>query len=333
VNLECPLIREETPTEKIGPVLGAPQSCVKGLKAMGIDLVGLANNHIMDHGARGLQTTIEVLQENGIGYVGAGGNLEEARRSFLLAVKGIQIGILAVAENEFGIATNETAGANPLNVIDFVRNVSQCRAQFDHLIVLVHGGNELYPYPSPRLMETCRFFVEQGATAVVCQHSHCVGCMETYQGAPIIYGQGNLLFDLPSSQKDWYKGAIIELEIAKYKECGVRLIPYRQSGERPGIRRMSPEEEGIFQDEFSVRSAGIQQEGFVEEQWRIFCAKRKRYYLNTLHGRCSLIRRIAGRLDVLHYLDSKDVHRVRLNLIRCESHREALETILEYETM
>jgi len=50
VNLECPLIRNETPVAKCGPNLGAPVDCANGLKAMGVDVVGLANNHIMDHG-------------------------------------------------------------------------------------------------------------------------------------------------------------------------------------------------------------------------------------------------------------------------------------------
>jgi poly-gamma-glutamate capsule biosynthesis protein CapA/YwtB (metallophosphatase superfamily) len=71
VNLECPLIREESPIEKEGPILDAPVDCVKGFRAMGIDVVNLGNNHIMDHGSTGLQSTIAALEDNDIAHVGA----------------------------------------------------------------------------------------------------------------------------------------------------------------------------------------------------------------------------------------------------------------------
>lgn len=332
VNLECPLIREESPIEKSGPNLGAPEACVKGLKAMGIDVVGLANNHIMDHGIKGLRTTIDALRDRGIAYVGAGENLDAARRILIREVNGVRIGVLAVAEHEFCIASNESPGANPLDVIDFVRNIDEHRSEYDNLIVLVHGGNEHYPYPRPGLMDTCRFLVEQGASAVICQHSHCVGCMETYQGAPIVYGQGNFLFDYPSTEAAWREGALICLEINDVGNFGVQLISYRQSDGQPGTHRMTADEESVFMNDFAARSEAITDVSFVKTQWETFCQDNKRYYLNTLHGKPRLLRRLAGKLDLLHYLDSRDVQRVRLNLIRCESLREALTTVLSMES-
>ena len=50
INLECPLIIKESPIEKDGPVLGVNIKAINGLKAMGLDAVNLANNHILDHG-------------------------------------------------------------------------------------------------------------------------------------------------------------------------------------------------------------------------------------------------------------------------------------------
>lgn len=336
VNLECPLIQKESPTEKCGPNLGSPVDCVKGLKAMGIDVVGLANNHIMDHDVQGLRTTIEVLDEHGILHVGAGENLDAARRILIREVNGIRIGILSVAEHEFGIAGHTAPGANPLDVIGFVRNINAHRAEFDKLIVLVHGGNEHYLYPRPRLMDTCRFYVEQGASAVICQHSHCAGCMETYQGAPIVHGQGNFLFDYPSKVLTWHDGALICLEPNEEDEESnfeVRLIPYRQSDGQPGARRMTADEESVFMNDFAARSEAIADAIFVKTQWETFCQDNKRYYVNTLHGKPGFLRRLAGKLGLLHYLDSCEVQRARLNMIRCESHREALITLLGKESL
>ena len=331
VNLECPLIREESPIEKVGPNLGTPVDRVKGLKAMGIDVVGLANNHIMDHGPQGLRTTIKTLEEHGIAHVGAGENVDEARKFLVQEVNGIRIGILGVAEHEFGIAAKNTPGANPMDVIDIVRNVDKHRSEYDNLIVLVHGGNEHYLYPRPDLMDTCRFYVEQGASAVICQHSHCVGCLETHQGAPIIYGQGNFLFDMPSPYPAWREGCLVQLTMDRAGYCETRLIPFRQADGGPGVRLMSPDEEINWRSAFDERSRLLANPQMVEEKWLAFCRDYKRYYLHGLHGKPSLLRKIAGKLDLLHILDGPEKQRTRLNIIRCESHREALRTILESE--
>ncbi|MGI0009907.1 MAG: CapA family protein, partial [Nitrosopumilaceae archaeon] len=63
VNLECPLINERTPLLKNGPVLGVESDCINGLKKAGIDVVNLANNHILDHGRAGLMNTLKICQE------------------------------------------------------------------------------------------------------------------------------------------------------------------------------------------------------------------------------------------------------------------------------
>jgi len=328
VNLECPLINNESPIEKCGPNLSAPVDCVKGLKAMGIDVAGLANNHIMDHGPQGLRTTIHALEVNGIDHVGAGETLEAARKILIREVQGVRIGILALAEHEFGIAERTLPGANPLDIIDAVRNIHEHRDSFDCLIVLLHGGNEQYLYPRPGLMDACRFLVEQGANAVICQHSHCAGCMETYQGALIVYGQGNFLVDYPSTAITFHDGALICLEFNGEGDFGVRLIPYRQSDRQPGVRRMTADEEKSFMYDFTARSEAIKDESFVARQWEAFCQKNKCYYLHNLHGKPGFLRRLAGKLDLLHYLDSREVQRARLNFIRCESLCEALTTVL-----
>lgn len=328
VNLECPLIQKNTPIEKMGPVLGADQSCINGIAAAGIDVVNLANNHIMDHGPQGLQTTIEACQLKGIDYVGAGKNLQEARRIYVRNVKGLRIGILSVAEHEFSIASKNTPGANPLDMIEFVRNIRKCRSTFDYLIVLLHGGNEHYPYPRPDLMNICRFMVEEGANTVICQQSHCPGCRETYRNAHIVYGQGNFIFDMSTPHKDWNKGILILLQINNRFTTRMKLIPSMQSDGQTGARKMTIEEKDRFLQDFDARSEAILDESFVEAQWQDFCRQHENFFLNTLHGNNSLLRRVAGKLKILRYFDSRKRCRARLHLIRCESLREVMIAVL-----
>lgn len=330
-NLECPLIETESPIEKVGPNLGAPVACARGLQAVGVDVAVLANNHIMDHGPSGLRSTMEALDRHAIQYAGAGTNLREARAICIRDVGEHRIGILAMAEREFGIAGVNTPGVNPLDVIDFVRNSAAHRAEYDYLIVMLHGGNEYYPYPRPRLQDTCRFLVEQGAAAVICQHTHCVGCMETYEGAPILYGQGNFIFDWDSPHESFYEGVLAVLEIEADRRLALTLKPFAQAGPAAGIRRMTSGQQSRFTQALNQRSSLLLDRSALEEEWRHFWEQRRRYYLGTLYGKSTLLCRLAVKVGLLNYRSSQSVLLQRLNCLRCESHREALIDILSAE--
>ena len=113
LNLECPLITEETPIAKSGPVLGVAHDHVNVLPAAGFHLVGLANNHAMDHGAKGLASTIAACEAAGLTCFGAGPDLNAARQVKVREVNGCRVGFLGMAEHEFGIAQHDKWGAKP----------------------------------------------------------------------------------------------------------------------------------------------------------------------------------------------------------------------------
>ncbi len=66
-------------------------------KWLGIDFVGLANNHTMDYGREGLFSTLEHLARVGIGYAGAGKDLEEAARPRYVDSSGGRVGQVSCA--------------------------------------------------------------------------------------------------------------------------------------------------------------------------------------------------------------------------------------------
>ena len=179
-NLEVPLTDKMTPIEKCGPNLIAPTYTIKGLNAINPSFFSLANNHILDQGEQGLESTIKLLNENGIAYAGAGSNLEEAKQPFICEIDGIKMGIYCCAEHEFTIATERKAGANPFDPLESLEHVAELKNQCDYVIVLYHGGKEHFRYPSPELQKRCRKMIERGANLVVCQHSHCIGAEEVW---------------------------------------------------------------------------------------------------------------------------------------------------------
>jgi poly-gamma-glutamate capsule biosynthesis protein CapA/YwtB (metallophosphatase superfamily) len=327
-NLECALIETPAPIRKTGPTFGEPSDCINGIKQAGIDVLCLANNHIMDHGATGLRNTLDVCAKAGISTVGAGSNLQEARKILIKKVGNIRVGILAVAEHEFSIATKDSWGANPLDLVDFVRNVRSHRSQFDYLIVLLHGSHE-FLVPTPRIKDTCHFMIETGANAVIVQHPHCLGAYEPYQDGHIVYGQGALILDeaIYRHLESFHQGFLAKLSIADDLSSKLDLIPYVQSDPPPGAKRMTREAEQRFRGAVEEKSRAIRDDAFVEAEWLRFCRDRKNGYLSSLLGHNRVLSKFNARGLLLKLLYAKRSLLGVRNIVCCETHREAIETI------
>jgi poly-gamma-glutamate capsule biosynthesis protein CapA/YwtB (metallophosphatase superfamily) len=327
-NLECPLIERETPIAKTGPVLEAPSECVNGLVQAGIRCLGLANNHILDHGAEGLENTLRVCSAAGILTFGAGRNLEESGRMLVVNAGSLRIGLLGAAAQEWSIAVENSPGANPLDAIDCARSLQRHRSKCDFVIFLLHDGAELYPYPSPRLRKVCRFLIEQGAGIVVCQHSHCAGAYEAYEHGHIIYGQGNLIHDAPERNGAWHEGFLIRLSITADLSSTWQPVPYVQWDPLPGIRRMSPERERAFLADLTQRSVAIKDEAFVAQAWEQLCREHRHAVTSFVLGHGPILRRLnrKGRV-VKHMLGTKRLRQIR-NSVMSDTHREVVLEVL-----
>ena len=152
-NLEVPLTDQQSPIDKCGPNLIAPMNTVNGYKALPVDLLTIANNHVMDQGEQGLFSTIDLLDKSDISYVGGGKNLSEAQKPYIINVEGRKIGVYACAEHEFSIAEDKKCGANPFDPLESFDHIQALKEECDFVIVLYHGGKEHYRYPSPNLQK------------------------------------------------------------------------------------------------------------------------------------------------------------------------------------
>lgn len=331
-NLECPLIDRPSPIRKTGPVFSAPSASINAIKAAGFKALCLANNHIMDHGGAGLANTQRVCAEAGIKTVGAGANRAEARRLVFLNLGGLRIGILAVAEHEFSIATETSPGANPLDLIDFVRNVRANQESFDYLLVLLHGSAEFH-VPTPRTQEVCRFMIEMGANAVIVQHPHCLGGIEQYVGGHMVYGQGALLMDeaLYRDLDTFHEGFLVKLHVTVPRQASLELIPFTQSAGTIGARRLSPEAQKDFLLALRKKSSELSDPVKVQERWREFCRANRHSYLSALLGHGRFLSKLNSRgLLTKYFYGDLPLLRAK-NVLSCETHREAVQTIFEHE--
>ena len=276
-NLEVPLTNVLSPIDKCGPALIASEDTIEGYKAIGVDCLTIANNHIMDQGVQGLKSTLDILENAKISYVGGGDNLEQATKPLIIEMGERKIGIYACAEHEFSIATESCPGANPFDPLESLDHIAKLKAQCDYVVVLYHGGKEHYRYPSPNLQKICRKIIEKGANLVICQHSHCVGCEEKYNGGTIVYGQGNFLFDYSESEY-WQTSLLLSLD----EHMNVTYLPLVKQGN--GVRLAEGEKSNQILNDFRRRSEEITQDGFVEKKYKEFAATMVNNYLFTFLG-------------------------------------------------
>lgn len=329
-NLECPFTHQTSFGDAAGPKIHAPYDCFQGVVQLGLDAVTLANNHIMDSGVEGLHSTMRLCEESHLPFFGAGENMAEAIKPLYLSKGKKRIAVIGLAQHEFSIAGHDTPGAAGLDLIDVLDQLRRWDRSYP-LVVLLHAGIEMYPLPSPYLQKVCRFIIDNGATAVVCQHSHVMGAYEAYHGGIIVYGQGNFSFDWkPHPGIEWSRGYVTQLVIQCNESPILRAIPYCQFFKEPGVRRLSVEDEQSCLRYLEDISDKIRDPGYVQSQWQAYCRAQRVDYYQLLRGsgiRDRVITELLGRLNISWEPFPKSHRRILGNLFRCEGHREVLETI------
>src|SRR5512146_51907 len=115
-NLELPLSDRGEAARGKAICHRGPPAMIEGLAEAGVACVNLAYNHVIDYGVEAMFDTIDLLDRNAIGHFGAGRNLDEARRGYIVEKKGLRVGFLGSTTTlPTGFAaTSDGAGVNPL---------------------------------------------------------------------------------------------------------------------------------------------------------------------------------------------------------------------------
>lgn len=331
VNLECPLTDHPQPIVKSGPHLWGPPEAVSGIRTAGFGAVSLANNHILDAGPAALIETLRVCREAGLECVGAGENHAAATTPLMTRVGNLRLSVLAVCENEFSTTDGPGPGAWPLDVVENALRIKKASEESDFVLVLVHGGVELYPLPRPRLQKTCRFFVEMGADAVVCHHTHVVSGYEFYKGRPILYGLGNLLFDdHAGADEAWLTGCMVKLEVEGHQMLDLEIVPCRQDPSVPNVRLVSGAEREAFFSRTETLNFIVSDPDRLERSWVSSCRERRSDLLSSILCLTRPESWLLGRglLPTVGYRLRVDrLARLR-NMFSCESHADSCERML-----
>lgn len=326
-NLECPITDMSAQPVRTGPCLRAEANSIKALDYAGIKLVTLANNHIMDYGVEGLYSTLRTCKKNGINYVGVGADLTEARKPFYCNIKGKSFAFISICENEFSTTFGNTPGANPMEPLTNCSDIRKAKSNTEIVIVIVHGGNEHYPLPSPRRQILFRSYIDCGADLVVGHHSHCYSGYEIYKSKPIFYGLGNFVFDWPGKRNQpWNKGYAVRFTFTD-NEIDLELLPYIQNDKEPALRYLSSDEKTEFDRTLENLNSIIQDSELVKREYYEWCITRSKAYMSYFEPYSNSYLVKLYRRGYLPSFLSKKRRETILNLIRCESHREALMNV------
>lgn len=202
----------------------------QGLKNAGIDVVSLANNHILDYMEEGLIETKNTLDTLGILFSGAGLNSAEAYLPAFLNKKGINIAFLASSDRTgqynnyqpYLQAAYDKAGFAYQTPYYIRKQINEVKNVADLIVIESHSGSEYSNGPGSNYDSTAdiipgqhdeeyspfidiphmwdreirHFMIDSGADIVICHHPHIVHGFEIYNKKLIAHSLGNFVFDL-----------------------------------------------------------------------------------------------------------------------------------------
>jgi len=226
INLESPFTINGNYNVNTGSFsFNADPRSLEALKVSGVDIAGLANNHTINQGVKGIKDTKQLLNESGIEVVGAGLDEAQARQPIIKEINGVKFGFLAYAyPDDYSLATIDSAGLAGMDLEKMKRDVKQLKTQVDLVVVLMHAGYEYTNKPNAQQKTFAHSAIDAGADLIIGHHPHWVQTTEIYQQKPILYSLGNLVFDQMWSQET-RQGALAEITLIDKTIETIKIIP------------------------------------------------------------------------------------------------------------
>ena len=231
VNLETAITSRGTPQPKTYH-FRAPATAFTALRDAGIDLVTMANNHVLDYGQAGLADTLAAARAARFPYVGIGVNAAAAWAPYVFTVKGVTIAIIGVSQvaelASSWVATPARPGeANAINLRRTLAAVRSAKKLASVVVVFMHWGTEGEACPDPNQLSLAHELAAAGATIIIGAHAHMLQGSGWLGRTFVAYGMGNFLW-----WENSYSTAtgVLELTLHAARPLTARFIPAVVSG-------------------------------------------------------------------------------------------------------
>lgn len=212
------------------PTFNTPEILAKNLKDAGFNLVTTANNHCMDKGYSGIESTIDFLDKADLAHTGTFKSKKDQETILIKNVKGVNIAFLSFTYGTNGIAIPKDK-SYAVNLIDkdlIKSQIELAKKQNPDLIcVSMHWGIEYQTKANKEQQNLADFLFNNGVDVILGNHSHVPQQMEkrtiklddgTTKDGFVIYSLGNFM----ANQNKQYTcdSAILKLQITKHKGDG-----------------------------------------------------------------------------------------------------------------
>lgn len=255
-NVEGPLVKQQKKAVQsgVGQLLHTMDPGVtRVLTKMRADIWNICNNHIMDAGETGMLSTLREAKALGIQTIGAGMNIQDARKPVILEEAG-GIGLFGVGyQRGCRPAGEDKPGCLSWSDMETIQGViDEIRQTCRWCVIVSHGGEEFTALPSPYTRDRYLAYLEMGADVVVCHHPHVPMNYELIGGKAIFYSLGNFIFDTDyqRSQYNTEIGLLLKLCFSEdeftFEPFGIKILRGAQrvvQGDIPRIFRDVPEPE------------------------------------------------------------------------------------------
>ncbi|MCX8123276.1 MAG: CapA family protein [Spirochaetes bacterium] len=183
-------------------------------KNININIVSLANNHILDQGYEGLIATLQILELKKIQYVGVS-KKDNLKQNGLIIGDELKVGIVAytgVFNYELSHKYKNSIYIN--NIYDtkkVLSDITDIKNKCDFLVMIAHIGSEYSTQPSKSDMNMLRMYCEAGVDCVIGHHPHVIQPVEQIKTSDgrictIFYSLGNFIANQSSTHIDSKSG-------------------------------------------------------------------------------------------------------------------------------
>lgn len=237
VNLECPVTDTVSPVNK-QYVFRAEPTWVSDLYTNGITHAALANNHTMDQGRRGLESTACHVRRAGIIPIGYGVDQEMACQPVFVSARGIEAAIFnsVLIPIENWMYLTDKPGVCQATVEELIPQIESLKKKKPNCYIFVnlHWGIEYQETPTIKQRKEAYRLINAGADAIIGHHPHVIQKEEYYKGKPVYYSLGNFVFD--QTKPGTTEGLLLQITCSN---DGISYRPYTVDIEKckPVVRR------------------------------------------------------------------------------------------------